>query len=177
MTSVYRILSLDPGGATGWATFTAETIEVPVSEEDGPWENEYYNRKWNCGTLESQMHHTELYGLLELQATQDFTIVCESFEYRNRLTKAELISRDYIGVVDLFAAQRGVRVVKQTAAMGKLHKNSFVKRANLERLGLWSPGRDNRHAMDAYGHLLYYMIHNAGVLRSELLLRGWRGDH
>lgn len=162
----FTILALDPGGTTGWATYQAEHSTVPG---EFTWSDE----KWNCGQLEGNNHHDALYTLLELSHTAEFHIVCESFEYRNQSrTGVVLISKEYIGVVNLFAQQRNIvgNVHYQTAAQGKVTGNSFIKKHNLQAAGLWSPGFG--HAMDAYAHMLYWMI--SGPLRRHDLLK-WLG--
>lgn len=163
---IFTVLGLDPGGTTGWAMYQAEMVDVaglPI---------EWYNEKWNCGLLEGQ-HHDLLYTLLELNHTAEYHIVCESFEYRNDSRAGlELISKEYIGVVNLFAQQRHIEsnVHYQTAAIGKLTKKSFVQKHNLEALGVWSSGHDNRHAMDATSHLLTWLVHGP-YKRYDLLKR------
>lgn len=154
----YRIVSLDPGGTTGWATFTSDGVTA----------------QWLCGQLAGQ-HHDRLDAMLGTFHTEEYHIVCESFEYRN-VSRAGLVldSVEYIGVMKRFCQNRGVSYTMQTASQGKVgtRPNAFVKKSNLEKLGLWSPG--NIHAMDAYGHLLYYMINNIGLLKQELLEKGWK---
>jgi len=153
-----RIVALDPGGTTGWATFTL----------DGS------TQEWDCGQLEGP-HHNRLDQMLERFRTVEYHIVCESFEYRN-VSRAGLVldSVEYIGVMKRFCQERNVKYTMQTAAMGKVgnRTTAFVKKSNLQKLGLWSSG--NIHAMDAYGHLLYYMINDVGLFRQELLEKGWR---
>jgi hypothetical protein len=113
--------------------------------------------------------------MLERFRTVEYHIVCESFEYRN-VSRAGLVldSVEYIGVMKRFCQERNVKYTMQTAAMGKVgnRTTAFVKKSNLQKLGLWSSG--NIHAMDAYGHLLYYMINDVGLFRQELLEKGWR---
>lgn len=160
---MFRIIALDPGGTTGWAAYTAERMEA----EKGKYE--YYAEKFTCGQIDAQEHHLQLYNMLGLMQTQVYHVVTESFEYRNRARPGlELISREYIGVTKLFCADRQVTFHKQTAAMGK----GFVKDENIKKLGLWSPGF--KHAMDAYRHLLYYMINDANVQKEKYLKLGWR---
>jgi len=171
----YTIIALDPGGTTGWATFNADYVEGP----DGA---ELYNAEWRCGQLDGGKHHKELAILLEMNHTQHYQIVCESFEYRNRSRPGlELVSKEYIGVAELVAQDRKLPpVVYQTAAQGKVRNKTtaFVKPTNLKRLGLWIPGND--HAMDGYGHLLYYIIHSKRPefrpLRHDLIEKGWRAS-
>lgn len=166
---IFTVLALDPGGTTGWATYQAEMM-IPV-EARGPNECEWYDEKWNCGLLEGQAHHDELFALLELSQTAEFHIVCESFEYRNQSRAGlELISKEYIGVVNLFAQERRIEknIHYQTASQGKITKNSFIQKHNLQTAGLWSPVHEDRHAMDGYGHLLYWLI-NGQYRRYDLL--------
>lgn len=163
-----KILSFDPGGTTGWAIY-----------DDG---------KWVCGQIGPEDHHRELWTLIDDQYRRgrwlntDFRLVCESFEYRNGLDKAELMSCEYIGVVKLYAQWHDLHLTMQTASTGKIRedklgrKGSFTQKRHLQKLGLWSSG--NQHAMDAYGHLLYNIIHKTppGLqdLRRELLVKAWK---
>lgn len=169
---IFTALGLDPGGTTGWATYQAKVIEVPVVSATG-FVYEWYDEKFTCGLLEGPEHHDQLYTLLELSHTGEYHIVCESFEYRNKSRAGlELISKEYIGVVALFAIQRNMakNVHWQTASMGKISKSSFIKKSNLQTMGLWSSSHENRHAMDAYGHLLYWLV-TGPYKRYDLLKR------
>lgn len=165
---IFTAIGLDPGGTTGWASYQAELLP----------KGDFANEKWNCGQLDPPAHHDQLYTLLELSHTAEFHIVCESFEYRNESRAGlELISKEYIGVVNLFAQQRGhpiscynPMVHYQTAALGKVTNKSFIQKRHLQTLGLWFPGHENRHSMDAYGHLLYWLI-NGQYKRYDLLKR------
>ncbi len=168
--STFRIISLDPGGETGWATFTGDRI-LPIT----PGEKvQYENEQWQCGTFTNPEHHLELYLWLQEQQVETTHIVCESFEYRNvNKPGLELTSREHIGVTKLFCQQWQVMLYLQTASMGKITDRSFTKKIHLQRLGFWQAGEEHKHEMDAYGHLLWYMIHHGRVLREELLERAW----
>ena len=162
MTS--RIVALDPGGTTGWSTITINDDDV---------------LSFNHGMLQRQQHHQQLYKLLEdLQVgVNDYEIVCESFEYRNASRPGlELVSVEYIGVMKLFCQERNIQFHMQSASQGKVRDKptAFVKSENLKRLGLWSPSQV--HAMDAYGHLLYYLINSKVYpeIALELLNKGWK---
>lgn len=166
----FGILALDPGGTTGWASFQATQIWNPL---EGKFE--YVGRQWTCGHLDlpHEDHHLSLYNLLGQMHLAKYQLVCESFEYRNRSRPGlELISREYIGVTRLFCQERRVPLTLQSASQGKITDKSFVKKENLQRLALWAPGWT--HAMDAYGHLLYYMINHSHTIRDELLEKGWK---
>ena len=168
--STFRIISLDPGGVTGWATFTADRI-LPVA----PGEKvRYENEQWQWGSFTTPEHHLELSLWLQDQQVETTHIVCESFEYRNESKPGlELVSREYIGVVKLFCQTWQVLLHLQTASMGKIKEHSFTKKVHLQRLGFWVPGKEHKDEMDALGHMLWYMIHDGRVLREELLDRAW----
>lgn len=170
-----KILALDPGGTTGWAFYNSSP------EKDGI--------NWKQGQIGPQEHHLDLYEFIHdihsiaSRCHEPLWLVCESFEYRNGLTKAELISNEYIGIAKLSKMTTyDTRVIWQTANMGKLRPpkppkmGSFVQKKHLERLGLWIPNM--KHAMDAYGHMLYYVINGGNSemakLRTLLLQEGWK---
>jgi len=161
-----RIVGIDPGTTTGFVCMDLDlkrgenlpNIRV-APEQYGP-----------------QPHHLKLYKSLLVLHPE--VIVCESFEYRNN-SRAGLVldSVEYIGVVKTYVEAWNVPVIFQTAALGKVqHNKGLVKRTNLERLGLWSPGKV--HAMDALGHIMYYLLndkrYNGTALRLDLLERGWK---
>jgi len=169
-----KLLGLDPGGSTGWASYD-DTNAI----------------NWKQGQLGPGPHHDELYDLmyeakpqfLDSNRIDPLIVICESFQYRNNLDKAELDSVEYIGVVKYWRTQEyNVQVVWQTPAEGKIRedlpgrKGSFVQRRHLEKLGLWIPGQ--RHAMDALGHIIYYIVHSGNPelrdLRSAVLKKAWR---
>lgn len=163
----FCIVALDPGGTTGWAKFQATKMIEPNGDV------RYFDRQWTCGELNTNRHHQELYNMLGMFHTDIYHIVTESFEYRNlERPGLELVSREYIGVAELYCQQRGMLLQQQGANLGKITPKSFVKKHNLVRLALWTPGWG--HAMDAYGHLLYYMINRTHTLKQELLERGWK---
>src|SRR5687768_17063694 len=112
-----KIIALDPGGTTGWATY--EDQEIPVPGTDG--EVERHGVKWVCGHLGPEEHHGQLYDFLGMQHSQQETyLVSESFEFRQKARDGlVLVSLEYIGVTKLFARERGLQLRMQTAAMGK----------------------------------------------------------
>lgn len=167
---VYRIIAFDPGGTTGWATFTAERVLWPDDEPT------YGSPTFESGHLSGNNHHQTLYQALVDSLEETTLVVCESFQFRNvDRMGTELISVEYIGVIRFFCQEFGLMLHMQTASQGKATSgHAFVKKENLVRLGLWKPGHDNKDEMDAYGHLLYHMIHTSHVLRNELLQKGWK---
>lgn len=150
-----RIVALDPGGSTGWAMWQDKTMPLGF----GP------DNKFICGQFGPDDHHEELYAFLESMQTQDFKIVCESFEFRqhdNFRDNVNLMSREYIGVAKLFAKQRmSFPVVFQTAGAAKgfipdKAKHGLEANAKLKVMELYVPGK--KHAMDAMRHLVTYMV-------------------
>lgn len=149
------VLALDPGGTTGWATFGGEYRIA----NDG--------HGINMGQMGPHTHYQQLAAFIERLHAPSFTIVCESFEYRRGLRdNVELISREYIGIVNLIAAERDIPVHWQTAAKGK----AFFKDEKIKYLGLWWPG--HKHAMDALRHLLHYQMFEKHDQELALKLKG-----
>jgi hypothetical protein len=55
------ITAIDPGQTTGWAIYSAESIEIPFDDQlHSEWHNERYNEKWSCGQFGPHDHHEEL---------------------------------------------------------------------------------------------------------------------
>lgn len=172
---VYRVLAFDPGGTTGWSSYTAERMPAV----DGP--EEYLQEKWQCGQIGPGDHHLALDRFLGSQQTQEFVVVCESFEFRNtdkrHRDNISLISREYIGVIKRFHQQRmeghrGQHLVMQTAGLAKSFIPDTGSMANkkIKDAGLWYP--NSKHAMDATRHLLWYLVNRDN--REDLVRRWWK---
>lgn len=150
----FRIFSADPGGTTGCATAEWDSDE-PLTSID--------QIKFNRWSMGPQPHHVELYSTL---CTQNYSeIVWESFEFRQHYfldddgnpiakNKVELISREYIGVLQLFCDLYTVRYHHRTASSAK----RFITPEMLKEVGLWIPGESHKHEMDATRHLVRYMV-------------------
>ena len=177
MTYIH-LLALDPGGTTGWATFEGEYKRIGnLGQPESTWLPVFIgNPVWTCGQFGPEDHHTELYkfAYYELCEDEGSVLISESFEYRNNSpTGLELISKEYIGIAKLVAKSLRIPYVEQSASQGKVRdKNTaFVKPSNLKKLGFWQPS--NPHAMDALGHLIYYLV-NKNIYKKELLEKGWK---
>lgn len=167
-----RIIALDPGGTTGWATFTLTEDAV--------------HGAFDWGQMGPDEHHRELWNLLGMMHTEEYDIVCESFEYRNASRAGlVLVSKEYIGITKLFVEDRlatdssgslHVTYTEQTASKAK----GFVKNSHLKRLGLWSSKHADRHAMDAMRHLIFYLVNSPEWKGSEtaqkILEHGYKSD-
>ena len=168
MEDSVRIIALDPGGSTGWAL-----ADIGFNDDKNCYEIGYRH-----GQLEMREHHFHLWQLLA-QLDPDI-LVSESFEYRNKTRSGlELVSREYIGIAKLFGTVNSIPVVLQTASMAK----GFVTNDNIHLATGWVPSYDNRHAADAYRHLLYYLINvhlvgkdNSQItkLRNHILNQAWK---
>jgi hypothetical protein len=112
--------------------------------------------------------------------TSHFTLIAERFDFRQSEEGGQrhgtnLMSREYIGVAKLFAAERmNTPVVLQSAAQAKgfipdKAKNGLEANAKLKALGLYVPGRP--HANDAMRHLIYYLVNRQGM---KQLIFPWR---
>jgi hypothetical protein len=124
-----RIVALDPGITTGWAT-------------------------WNDGLprlVDTLQYRDSLQFIWhKLQLDSPNVIVCENFTYQQR-TKVELYPVEVIGVVKLFAQINDIPVYFQTPAQAK----KFWTDDKLRVLGFYSPAQP--HGMDAVRHLLYHL--------------------
>lgn len=171
------VLGFDPGGTTGFAKFKG------IKSSAGTW----LAYDFDCGYLGPAKHHEALDMLVktEFSTTDELHLITESFEFRNEhRDNVELISRNYIGILELIAVQIKPYVFhQQTAYLGKVVDRKtpgFVTPIALKKLGLWrTPKTTWKHSMDAYGHVLYYMLFNQehkfefAHVNSELLHRGW----
>lgn len=144
------IMSIDPGGTTGWSLWTKTEIKT--------------------GEISEDEHHGTLAYVIRFYEPE--LIICESFEYRNTSPAGlNLIPVEYIGIVKLVAVNILADVEMQTASIAK----GFVKDENIKRLGLWEPGKP--HAMDALRHLLFYIVNRTSEPiygSTDILERGWK---
>lgn len=152
----FNIVGIDPGGTTGLAHSYYEGTELEPSME---------NFKYSTHQMGPMKHHRTLYDYLCFMGDKPMiplTIVCEAFEFRQNLQKhkVELISREYIGIIELVAQQTGSKLIMQSASMGK----SFITDVKLERSDiLVTPPYPNRHKNDALRHLVRYQVVQLGI--------------
>jgi len=147
-----RIVSLDPGGTTGYVIYCTG---VPGGI-------------YTYGHLGPEDHHYKLRTLLEECAAyqESMYIVYERFDPRNN-DFAKLISVEYIGVIKAFNQASGVPIVAQGSSI-KPHKAKATNQATgwatdekLQQLGLLlTPKSTWKHANDAMRHLVYFVCHN-----------------
>jgi hypothetical protein len=166
-----RILSLDPGGTTGYSWCELDGDKSKKFEVHG-------------GQLGPSKHHLPLWQLLmNRRAKWNWdVVVCETFSYRMVALEDEgggtsyspninLISKEYIGVVELWAkssvgSQALIVWQQPSEAVGK---KPFWHDDRLKLVGLHNKGE--RHRNDATRHLLHYTVTKLGYKAYLLALR------
>jgi len=142
-------LALDPGGTTGWASFQPSTVRF-----------EWGKLATDDGDADIPGHHRALWNLLEhmhglAYPNEYLTVICEKFNYQRRdITKGiqlELISRNYIGIVELFCKQRPKSTYLFMHELG--FKTFWLKSDKIKVVG-WPT---SQHERDALAHLLYHL--------------------
>lgn len=116
-----KILAADPGVTTG--------VVIVEDEHYSFWEID-------CRSL------VDWFQFLS-DVNPDF-ILYEEFKHRPNLMKAELYSKEVIGVTRLYAEANGIPI--EFTPMPTQAK-AFWSNAKIELIGYWKPGK--KHAMDA----------------------------
>jgi hypothetical protein len=142
-----KIIAIDPGGVTGWASFT-----IPMSQGQPIWSDKIKNHFSNAGQITNPDHHDELDE--HLHKTKPDMIVCERFEHRTN-DFSLLISCEYIGVVKRYAQQYEVPLFMQGANQALV----FCDNAKMQMLDiLIKPYQPNKDANAAKKHLVWFLI-------------------
>jgi hypothetical protein len=156
-----KIMSIDPGGTTGWATFV-----IPLSPTGNLiWNGPLRRMLSDAGQLSKTDHHDNLREVLSRQRPD--LIILERFEKRNN-DFSLLISCEYIGVVKLYGQQYRCPVVMQGASQALVWCDD-VKMKVLEALVL--PYTPNKDANAARKHLVYFLVFNSDPRLAEVRLR------
>lgn len=135
--SVTRILSFDPGKATGWAELTVENREIALGEFGVS----------NDMTLTDVEHRFEKADV----------IVYEGFWLRPAVARAgsldydEMPAPQVIGVIKRLAKQYGIEHVEKQSAALKPPAYGFSGMK-------YQKGRKNMHSQDAIAHGVYYAV-------------------
>lgn len=142
-----KLLSIDPGHCTGWATFGHDDVVPFLIESDAL---AYTNVEW--------------YNLLTRIHPE--SIVFERFALYAHKAEQQIHSTFYtveiIGVTRLYCQQTMTPYTEQTAQVGKaIWKDQYLK-----AFGFYSP---NRHVRDAIRHGLTYLEAH----RHPLIRQGW----
>lgn len=134
-----KVIALDPGVTTGYATGTIVEGEMFVA------------------TGEGRLKHLDLWMILHTEKPD--IVISESFEFRNQSRKGlELYSRELIGVTHLYAQMEGVEVTLQNPL--KDSETTFFNDNKLKQHHIHKPGKG--HANDAARHLLTWYQFRSG---------------
>lgn len=139
-----RVLSVDPGIATGFAVAYERF-------NSGPDITVHYNQR--------TMSVPEYFDLLYKVAPK--AIVIEDFEYRRGNAKDSLVlySVELIGVTKLYCSKEDVPLYIQKASVqGK--NSAYFSDDRLKEMGLYIPGL--QHGRSAVKHLLHWFQFGAG---------------
>ena len=121
-----RVLSIDPGGTTGW-------VSNPLVEL--------------YGTDHGQLMPEAVWDLL--MSYKPTHIVIETFVFRQAKSRINLTAVEVIGIVKEWARQFNAKVYEQTPSQAK----HYFTDDRLKERGYYYPGM--QHARDAARHLLY----------------------
>jgi len=153
-----KLLALDPGGTTGWATF-----ELEVREGIYYWKGALKNH-FECGQIgNNSNHHLKLWCFLHIQKPD--RIICERFDNRDN-EFAKIMAREYIGVVKLYCA-----ITNCPVELPGSDRKEWTTNIKLSLLGiLATPITTWRHANDASRHLVAWIAikgeeHYPGIRR------------
>lgn len=144
------ILSLDPGGTTGYAIFHVEKHEEPELLRQGQIAgglNGFLDFHWDV-----------------LEDIDFDVIVCESFTLREGVYGANLDPVYIIGALE--ALYPTTEIVYQSPALKKLCEDDRLK-----TMGLHVPGKPHRN--DAVRHLVVYLRNKKHLPTLKL---GWAND-
>ena len=132
-----RILSIDPGGTTGWAFVDEDHLDLVTAGQAKQFEF--------C-----QMAEAHAIGVHKTPAD---VIVIESYTVTPATIKLtrEYAALEIIGTCRYLAEAHGRKFKLQTPAAAK----RFMTPERLRNLGWWRPGED--HARDALRHLGLYL--------------------
>jgi hypothetical protein len=155
-SSDVRWLAVDPGGTSGCVIYSAgidHDLSVPSMSR---------TRIWETKQLGPTPHHEELWRLLT--DIQPSIVICERF-LNQQNAAALMVSLEYVGVIRLYCAMAEKHLVLQNANQAK----EFWTDQKLKWLGLYKP--NEKHAMDAMRHMLYFLTFTKRVPRYVNLLR------
>jgi hypothetical protein len=126
------VLALDPGVTTGYATGLIEDGFMKVDSDQKIW------------------NHLDLH--IFLITFEPDHIVCETFEFRQKIDKLELFSRELIGIVQLYIQiHKSDNLYMQSP--GEVLRGYFSN-ARLKEDKVYNRGKP--HANDAMRHLLHW---------------------
>jgi hypothetical protein len=134
-----RVLALDPGITTGYATGIINNGFMTVMSDQEAWK------------------HLGLH--IFLNGFQPDYVVCERFDFRQKVDKLELFSRELIGIVQLYVQMQGIEHKLYMQPAGEVLRGYFSN-ARLNADKVYNRGKP--HANDAMRHLLHWYQFKAG---------------
>lgn len=151
-----KILWIDPGGKTGWASYWCEEITTSFGTE-------YFEEKWLTGELVGENHHGKLARLIEMNHDeQNFTLGYESWQLRKQagetLDNMDFQAVEYIGVIKLTWQEDSKAPVIYPLVSQTPSERKFADKRKLDVFDLWSLTSGQKDARAAAQHLLTYLI-------------------
>jgi len=133
----FKIVAFDPGVTTGYATGVIDDGKLGAVSGQGDW------------------NESLLY--MQLQMMKPHIIVYERFDYRRGQDRAELFSRNLIGVINLYVQQEKLECYTQMPGqvIGQYYTDKVLKESRMYKVG-------KPHANDAMRHLLHWFTFGAG---------------
>jgi hypothetical protein len=156
MTTIYRVMGIDPGGKTGVAY-----VDIPQEGAHIAWED----LVWTRGEITDEDHHQVLANHIS-QVLPD-EIILEGWDNRAQ-ANAHLISLEYIGVVR-YACQ----ALKIPYTVVSASTKSWTDDRKLRQLKLYIQGMP--HARDATRHVVNYLVNKASLPVRTVVLQELKG--
>jgi len=133
MAQTQHILSLDPGGTTGYChgVYDGDKLVLTPGQQ--------------------KFNESELFKFMHEHWQKNFYLIYEKFHYRNRARPGlDLTPTRLIGVIELFCQTEGIKYFAQmpSEAMG------YWTDDQLKRFGVYVPGL--QHGRDAMRHMLQW---------------------
>jgi hypothetical protein len=134
---VMKVISIDPGGTTGYCPAVVDDNELTISIREG------------------RLSELALYDLLDHWRPE--IVIAEDFEYRNPgRAGLDLTPVKLLGVISVWCQQNKVAPIFQKASLGK----AYFSNDKLHALKLYRRGKP--HGRDALRHLLQWWQFGAG---------------
>jgi hypothetical protein len=151
-----KILWIDPGGTTGWASYRCEEVTTSFGTE-------YFEEQWLTGELVGEDLHRKVKHLIELHHDErDYTLGYESWQIRKKngetLDNMDFRALEYIGVIKLTWMEDSLPPVIYPIVSQTPSERKFADKRKLDVFDLWSLTSGQKDARAAAQHLLTYLI-------------------
>lgn len=160
---LYKVVSFDPGGTTGWAVFCVQFDAMRNIE------GKILNRipYWNAGefTGDENKQVDEMLGLV--QAWDDAKIVMEDFVLRKFSMLRDLLAP--VRVISAFtyglhAVSDSRQIILQQPSLAM----TTITDDRLRRLGYWTPLSGQPHARDAVRHSITWLRRAKEIMKIQV---------